>query len=231
MLKIWEDTYEKSKNTIPIIIPIVIYHGETAWNIETNLINLIEGIKAMPEEIRKYIPSYEYELQDFSPKSKASIVGEAYTRLVIEVMRSAFEKDIERFYKAFRLIVELINKMQDKEKADEVFEMCIKYLLNVRDDIEIEELERTAKEESVERGELIMSIAEKLREEGIEKGIEKGKIEGKKEVAINVLSRRFGNELTEELKEKIRHADDETINYIGDNLLEITIEELKEILN
>jgi len=62
--------------------------------------------------------------------------------------------------------------MQDKEKADEVFEMCIKYLLNVRDDIEIEEL-----------------------------------------------------------KEKIRNADDETINYIGDNLLEITIEELKEILN
>ncbi len=227
MLKIWEDTYEKSKNTIPIIIPIVIYHGETAWNIETNLINLIEGIKAMPEEIRKYIPSYEYELQDFSPKSKASIVGEAYTRLVIEVMRSAFEKDIERFYKAFRLIVELINKMQDKEKADEVFEMCIKYLLNVRDDIEIEELERTAKEESVERGELIMSIAEKLREEGIEKG----KIEGKKEIAINVLSRRLGNELTEELKEKIRNAEDETINYIGDNLLEITIEELKEIMN
>ena len=135
--------------------------------------------------------------------------------------------NVRLFYKAFRLIVELINKMQDKEKADEVFEMCIKYLLNVRDDIEIEELERTANEESVERGELIMSIAEKLREEGIEKG----KIEGKKEIAINVLSRRFGNELTEELKEKIRHADDETINYIGDNLLEITIEELKEILN
>lgn len=138
--------------------------------------------------------------------------------------------NVRRFYKAFRLIVELINKMQDKEKADEVFEMCIKYLLNVRDDIEIEELERTANEESVERGELIMSIAEKLREEGIEKGIEKGKIEGKKEVAINVLSRRFGNELTEELKGKIRNADDKAINYIGDNLLEITIEELKEIL-
>jgi len=30
-------------------------------------------------------------------------------------------------------------------------------------DIEIEELERTAKEESVERGELIMSIAEKSK--------------------------------------------------------------------
>jgi uncharacterized protein with ATP-grasp and redox domains len=87
-------------------------------------------------------------------------------------------------------------------------------------------MEKIAKEESVERGELIMSIAEKLREEGIEKG----KLEGEKEFAIKILSRRFGNELTEELKEKIRNTDEKTINYIGDNLLEITIDELKEIL-
>ena len=45
-------------------------------------------------------------------------------------MRSAFEKDKERFYKAFKLMVELTNKMQDKEKADEVFEICLKYLLD-----------------------------------------------------------------------------------------------------
>src|SRR5690606_17160651 len=109
----------------------------------------------------------------------SKITGEAYTRLVIEVMRSASEKDKERFYKAFKLMVELTNKMQDKEKADEVFEICLKYLLDTKDDIEVEEMEKIAKEESVERGELIMSIAEKLREEGIEKG----KLEGRKEVA------------------------------------------------
>ncbi|WP_121958434.1 Rpn family recombination-promoting nuclease/putative transposase [Petrotoga sp. 9PWA.NaAc.5.4] len=200
------------------------------WNIQTNLINLIEGVKDIPEGIKRYIPSYEYEIYDFSPKSKAKIAGEAYTRLVIEVMRSAFEKDKERFYKTFKLMVELTNKMQDKEKVDEVFEICLKYLLDTKDDIEIEEMEKVAKEESVERGELIMSIAEKLREEGIKKGIEKGKLEERKEFTIKLLSKKFGVNLTEELKEKIRNADEKTINYIGDNLLEITLDELKDIL-
>jgi len=234
ILKIWEEKYDKTKHKIPIIIPIVVYHGETIWNIETDLIKLIEGNKDIPEEIKRYIPSYEYEVYDFSPKSKAKITGEAYTRLVIEVMRSAFEKDKERFYKAFKLMVELTNKMQDKEKADEVFEICLKYLLDTKDDIEIEEMEKIAKEESFERGELIMSIAEKLREEGMEKGIkkgiEKGKLEERKEVAVKLLTKRFGKELKEELKEKILKTNEKTIDYIMDNLLEITLDELKEIL-
>jgi len=64
----------------------------------------------------------------------------------------------------------------------------------------------------------------------MKKGIEKGKLEGEKDFAIRILSKRFGNQLTEEIKEKIRKADEKTIDYIGDNLLEITIEELKELL-
>jgi hypothetical protein len=94
--------------------------------------------------------------------------------------------------------------------------------LDTKDDIEVEEMEKIAKKESVERGELIMSIAEKLREEG--------KLEERKEVAVKLLTKRFGKELTEELKEKILKTDEKTINYIGDNLLEITLDELKEIL-
>ncbi|PNR94328.1 hypothetical protein X924_06675 [Petrotoga sp. 9PWA.NaAc.5.4] len=196
------------------------------WNIETNLMKLIEGVKDIPEGMKRYIPSYEYEIYDFSPKSKAKIAGEAYTRLVIEVMRSAFEKDKERFYKAFKLMVELTNKMQDKEKADEVFEICLKYLLDTKDDIEIEEMEKVAKEESVERGELIMSIAEKLREEGIEKG----KLEERKELVLEILNQRFGKEFNKELEGKIRKANEEVINKIKKNILKVTIEELKEIL-
>ncbi|WP_199172656.1 Rpn family recombination-promoting nuclease/putative transposase, partial [Petrotoga sp. 9PWA.NaAc.5.4] len=198
----------------------------TIWNIETNLMKLIEGVKDIPEGMKRYIPSYEYEIYDFSPKSKAKIAGEAYTRLVIEVMRSAFEKDKERFYKAFKLMVELTNKMQDKEKADEVFEICLKYLLDTKDDIEIEEMEKVAKEESVERGELIMSIAEKLREEGIEKG----KLEERKELVLEILNQRFGKEFNKELEGKIRKANEEVINKIKKNILKVTIEELKEIL-
>lgn len=84
------------------------------------------------------------------------------------------------------------------------------------------------------KGEIVMTIAEKLRNEGKlegeREGIEKGKLEGEREFAVRILSKRFGNQLTEEIKDKIRKADEKTIDYIGDNLLEITIEELKELL-
>ncbi len=114
--------------------------------------------------------------------------------------------------------------------------------MDTKDDIEVEEMEKIAKEESFERGELIMSIAEKLREEGmekgikkgIEKGIEKGKEEGKleerKELVIEILNQRFGKEFDKELEEKIKKASEEEINKIKKNILKITIDELKEIL-
>ncbi|MGY4687830.1 Rpn family recombination-promoting nuclease/putative transposase, partial [Petrotoga sp. DB-2] len=71
---------------------------------------------------------------------------------------------------------------------------------------------------------------EKIAKRDREKARLEGKLEERKEFEIRLLSKRFGNQLTEEIKDKIRKADEKTIDYIGDNLLEITIEELKEIL-
>jgi len=67
-----------------------------------------------------------------------------------------------------------------------------------------------------------MTIAEKLRNEG--------KLEGEREFAIRMLSGRFGRQLTTEMKERIKEAEERRINQIIDNIFEITIEELKEIL-
>jgi hypothetical protein len=49
------------------------------------------------------------------------------------------------------------------------------------------------------RGEIVMTIAEKLRNEGKVEG----KLEGEREFAVRILSKRFGNQLTEEIKDKI----------------------------
>jgi len=44
------------------------------------------------------------------------------------------------------------------------------------------------------------------------------------------LSKKFGEDLTAEMKEKIQKADEKTIDYIGENLLDISLEQLKEVL-
>ncbi|MDK2906840.1 MAG: hypothetical protein PWQ66_801 [Petrotoga sp.] len=59
---------------------------------------------------------------------------------------------------------------------------------------------------------------------------EKARLEGEKELIIEILNQRFGEDFDKSLEEKIRKANEETINQIKKNILSITIEELKEIL-
>jgi len=76
----------------------------------------------------------------------------------------------------------------------------------------------------------MFNTLEEIAKRDREKAKVEGKLEERKEFEIRLLSKRFGDQLTEEIKDKIRKADEKTIDYIGDNLLEITVDELKEIL-
>jgi len=73
-------------------------------------------------------------------------------------------------------------------------------------------------------------IAKRDREKAKLEGKVEGKFEERKEFEIRLLSKRFGDQLTEDLKNDIRKAVEERINNIEDNLLEITIEELKDLV-
>ncbi len=80
------------------------------------------------------------------------------------------------------------------------------------------------------RGEIVMTIAEKLRNEGKLEGEREGKLEGERELIIEILNQRFGEDFDKRLEDKITNANEETINQIKKNILSITLEELKEIL-
>ena len=226
ILKIWEEKYNSKKNKLPIIIPLVVYNGENKWNIETKLINLIEGIEELPEIMKQYIPTYQYEIYDFSPEEKLGIVGLANLKAILQTTRVARVKTGEKFDEELRRAFELLVGIKDKKTFDELFESCMLYLMYTRDDINIERVREVAKKVMDERGEIVMTIAEKLRNEGMEKG----KIEGERELIIEILNQRFGEDFDKRLEEKIRNANEETINKIKKSILSITIEGLKEIL-
>ena len=117
-----------------------------------------------------------------------------------------------------------------EDKFERFIEACITYILSVRDDVDIGTIEKESREILSERSEAIMSVAEKLRSEGEAKGRLEGRLEGKIEFVLKNLSKKFGEDLTAEMKEKIQKADEKTIDYIGENLLDISLEQLKEVL-
>jgi len=76
----------------------------------------------------------------------------------------------------------------------------------------------------------MFNTLEEIAKRDREKAKVEGKLEERKELIIEILNQRFGKDIDKKLEEKIRKANEETINQIKKNILSITIEELKEIL-
>ncbi|MGY4687842.1 Rpn family recombination-promoting nuclease/putative transposase [Petrotoga sp. DB-2] len=226
---IWEEKYDPKTKKVPIIMPMVIYHGREIWNVETNLSNMVQGIEDLPNELKTYLPTYRYEICDFSIKRKKRIIGLTATKVAIEAMRAGTAMTKEEFKEGLSRVFEYIKQLPE-EQVQEWFELCMIYLLNVREDVTIEEIIKVQKEIMPGRGEIVMTIAEKLKNEGKLEGERKGKLEGEKELIIEILNQRFGEDFDKSLENKIRKANEETINQIKKNILSITLEELKELL-
>ncbi|MDK2906844.1 MAG: hypothetical protein PWQ66_805 [Petrotoga sp.] len=121
------------------------------------------------------------------------------------------------------------NEKNEEEVTKDVFELAIKIPDENKKEAVIGSL--LGFSDSYVRDECLNELKEVIRMTKIGTSLfEEGVEEGEKELTIKILSKRFGRRLTKELKAKIREADKKTIDYIGDNLLEITIEELKELL-
>ena len=77
-----------------------------------------------------------------------------------------------------------MNELKKKTTGMEYIETVVKYILNVGEEISLNELNKKAKNISSEGSEFIMTIAEKLKEEG--------KIENMHEIIEYVLDIKFG---------------------------------------
>ena len=200
MIEIWESKIKKENNNkLPIIIPLLIYHDKGQWNIKTKLSEMILGYDELPEDIKRYIPNYEYLLYDLTKYKNEDIKLQSITKIIIKIMRDARyadkDKIIDILIEGFKLLDEVI----EKDNISHYIESCLRYILNVRSDINKDEMIKVASQISIEGSELVMTIAEQLRQEGREEGrqegIEKGIEKGKEEDAINFLKLGVSDEM------------------------------------
>jgi len=183
-------------------------------------------------------------------RKKARSEGEKEGRILGKIEGEEIGIQIGKLRERKELVIRILSKrfgnQLTEELKNDIRKAVEERINNIEDnllEITIEELGRigmltdfdklilmSKRDKEVARVEGKIEGFKKGRSEGEEEGIEKGKIEERNEFAIRFLSKRFGRKLTKELKDKIRKADEKTIDYIGDNLLEITIEELKDLV-
>lgn len=224
MIEIWEAKIKKERtNELPIVIPLVIYHGSDSWNIKTTLGELITGYKNFPREIQKFIPDYEYLIYDISKYTDEEIKGEAQLRIILTIFRDIFTKDTRSLQKSIFRAVEYLQELEDKQTGIEYFETFIKYIFNARVNLTkkdinqiIDEIGKTYPEGS----ELVMTLADIFRQEGKEEGIQQGERRKSLNYAIKLLTKKFGK-LPEDYKERLNNADTEILDLIIEEIFSL----------
>ncbi len=180
IVRIWERLFEQGCTTLPLILPIVFYHGEDRWNVAMQFSALIEAA-AIPE-LQKYVPEFEYDLRDLSVRGGAEIKGQARLRAGLELLRHIFSADLPS------RVPEIFRNLREMNRADaiEYVQSLVAYLSNTSREVK-EEVIRTAMQEAFPVEELgtvapfARTWIERWRKEGLEMGREEGLEMGREE--------------------------------------------------
>lgn len=212
MVRIWDQSLREMKGkrlrqpqALRPILPLVVYHGKSRWMTPRGF----QALVSMPEELRRFVPAFEYRVHDLSHLEDAELRGEVLLRVALLVMKYIFRQEL-----GDRLpgILSLARELSRQATGLRYLETVLRYVSQGTDRLSREDLRRAVEVSFSEKGdEVVATLAEQWIEEGVQKGIQKGIQQGLREgllAGIELgLETRFGREGLA-LMPKIRKVDD-----------------------
>ncbi|MDY0222978.1 MAG: Rpn family recombination-promoting nuclease/putative transposase [Desulfobacterium sp.] len=180
MVKIWRLHIKQHKGepiSLPIVIPLLICHGRQEWPEGT--MRLTSMLSGPVDELLGYIPDFGFELYDLNRFSDDQIKGTVMGRVMMLLFKYMYKQELRH-----RLpeIFSLFGTLMEKETGMQYLEMMLRYLVSVvgdDDGLSLDEIKKMVEQAiSKDMGGYVMTIAEKLRQEGEERGRLEGKLEG-----------------------------------------------------
>lgn len=193
MVRLWESILKDNSalNTLPPILPLVLYQGKVPWKASPQFIDLMDD---PPVSFLPFLPSFSYLLVDLVHDSADKVVDDVYGQISLHLMKAVANGTL------LETVVrdgDLIRRLLSQDNALELLETVFRYMLQADDSIDIEGLQQLVVQAvSTDKGDKVMgTIAEKIEEKGVqrgllqglEKGMQKGLKEGVKEVAVRML--------------------------------------------
>ena len=71
MVRIWEDWQKRhpAAATLPVILPLVMHHGDTAWSAAPELASMLDASPAMLDATAPFVPHFRFILDDLAALS------------------------------------------------------------------------------------------------------------------------------------------------------------------
>ena len=205
MVRIWEQFRKQhpAARKLPLILPLVLYHGRSRWNLSVAFHNLLVDFPAC---YKPYIPEFRFLLHDFSYLSDVEVKGKVLGRVTLSLLKHIFDPKLEDNLPE---IINLLQSVQAQETVLEILEIMLRYVVKATQrftEEDISELLRTT------------SIEEDIMKTFIDKYIEQGLQQGQSQILSVQLNNRFGT-LPQWALEKMENADTKTLERWSIRLL------------
>ena len=207
-VRIWDPWLEgRATSSPPLIIPIVLYHGPRAWQYSTQIADVFDVDPDLRAALEEHLPRQRFRLEDLSEYPDDELRERSISALgrltLLSLKHARHSEDLMA-----RLVASaaLFREVFAAPSGLEALERVLRYNLLVSDHVEPAELSALlARSVAQEVGDTVMSVGERLIEQGRLQGREEGIALGEREVLLRLLRARFG-EPTEDVCRRIREA-------------------------
>ena len=168
--------YRITKNNtkvLPIVYPIIFYNGKRKYNYSTNLLDLFAN-KALAKRVLGDLAPVQLTELNKIPDAELAILSHYYSLAV--AMKHIYDRDPLAIWKL------VLPATYHGAGNTDTFLTVAEYLMVVRK-IETEDFRRIIDEADLPKDykEEAMTLADKLRQEGMQEGMQKGRQEGRQE--------------------------------------------------
>jgi predicted transposase/invertase (TIGR01784 family) len=164
MVSEWEKDINNNK-PLRVIIPIVFYHGKEKWNVPPSFNDQFD----IDDEVKEFLLNYRYvlfdtEIWNFRDENNKELRNNVLLFTALVLMKCAYYNDVKT--------IEEISSFWHKRgltKDIESIKFFLTYIIDTQD-IGWDELQKILEKSKINGGEIMETLARKIREEGIKIG-------------------------------------------------------------
>jgi predicted transposase/invertase (TIGR01784 family) len=222
LVRIWERwlaDHPRAK-VLPVIVPVVLYHGAEAWSAPVAFDALFDIPDAVRPALAPHLVRFTYLLDDLSEIPDDRLRARAMTalgRLVEACFKHARTRpDLIEILSGW---ADVLREVVSAPNGLEALALVMRYILLVNDHVEPETLraflERVAGPDTKDT---IMTAGERLIQQGEDRGIQKGE----RALLLRLLRKRFGHHVGTDVEQRLAAASPEQIATWAERVLSDT---------
>ena len=200
----WRAGHPKAR-TLPMILPIVMYHGASPWSEPRSFDALLDVPAPLRLAVEPYLVRFTYLLHDLSEISEEELrAGAMRTALAkLAVMCFKYARTRADFLQILGRWIDVMREVARAPHGLEALAQVMQYILEVNDHVESEQLQGLLlREIGPEAKDAIMTAGQRLIEQGRQEGRQQG-IQG---VLLRLLRQRFGDAVSAQVEQRIVNA-------------------------